>query len=79
MLDPQVFSWIGKTIKMLQWIPNTLISTSVVECFDNVYISDSAKTALSTRRLGKIRTGQSCNQSSSNIHDGTFDKNSWQR
>ena len=23
-----------------------------------------------------VRTGQWCNQSSSNIHDGTFDKNS---
>ena len=51
------------------------------EYFDNVYISDGVKTALSTHGLGKIyliafvRRGQWCNQSSSNIHDGAFDKN----
>ena len=58
------------------------MSTSVLECFDNFYISDGIETDLSTHGLGNIcltacfRTGQRCNQSSSNIHDGTFDKNS---
>ena len=82
ILDLQVFSQIGKIIKKLQWIPNTMINTSVLECFDNVYISDGVKTTLSIHGLENIeliacaRTGQRCNQSSSNIHDGTFDKNS---
>ena len=67
---------------MLQWILNTIMNTSVLEWFDNVYIFDGVKTALSTHGLGNIylivcvRTGQSCNQSSWNIHDSTFDKNS---
>ena len=53
-LDPQVFSWIGKTIKKLQWIPNTIINTNVLEYFDNVYISDGFITGLSTHELGSI-------------------------
>ena len=46
------------------------MNTSVIECFDNVYISDSVKIALSAHGLGNIlliayvRTGQRCNQSS---------------
>ena len=58
------------------------MNTGVLECFDNVYVSVGIKNSLSTRGLGNIsftvcvRTGQMCNQSSSNIHDGTFDKNS---
>ena len=57
------------------------MNISALNCFDNVYISDGVKTALSTHGLGKIlliawvRTGQRCKQSSSNIHDRTFDKN----
>ena len=52
--DLQVFSQIGKAIKNLQWIPNTIMNISVLEYFDNVYISDSIKTALSTNGLGNI-------------------------
>ena len=57
------------------------MNTSVLECFDNVYISDEVKTALSNHGLRNIqliacvRTGQKCNQSPSNIHDVTLDKN----
>ena len=56
------------------------MNDSVLECFDNVYISDGAKTYLSTHGLRNnyltacIRTGPRCNQRSSNIHDGIFDK-----
>ena len=53
-LNLQVFSWIGKTIKKLQWIPNTIINTSVLEYFDNVYIFDGFITALSSHELGSI-------------------------
>ena len=53
-LDLQVFSWIGKTIKKLQWIPNTIMNTSVLEYFDNVYIFDSVKIPFSTHGLGNI-------------------------
>ena len=53
-LNLQVFSWIGKTIKKLQWIPNTIINTNVLEYFDNVYISDGFITGLSTHELGSI-------------------------
>ena len=52
--DLQVFSRIGKTVKKLQWIPNTIMNISVIEYFDNVYISDGIKTALSTHALGNI-------------------------
>ena len=52
--DLQVFSQIGKAIKNLQWIPNTIMNISVLEYFDNVYISDSIKTALSTHGLENI-------------------------
>ena len=85
MLDLQVFSWIGKTIKtvtVIHYNINTINTISIDECFDNAYISDSVKTALSTHGSRNtwsiicVRTGQSCNQNSSNIHDGTLDKNS---
>ena len=65
----------------MQWIPDAVLNTTVLECFDNVYISDGVKTALSTHGLGNIelivciRTGQKYNESSSITHDGTFDKN----
>ena len=53
---------------------------SVFEYFDNGYIPDGIKVALSTHGFQNIwlivRTGQRCNQSSSNIRNGTFDKNS---
>ena len=45
------------------------MNTSVLECFDNVYIPDEVKTALSNHGLRNIeliacvRTGQKCNQS----------------
>ena len=52
--DLQVFSRIGKAIKKLQWIPNTIMNISVIEYLDNVYIYDSIKTALSTHGLGNI-------------------------
>ena len=56
------------------------MNISVLEYFNNVYTSDGIKIALSTHGLGNIsliafvRTGQWCNQSSSNNLDGTFDK-----
>ena len=54
------------------------MDNSVLEYFVNVYIPDDVKIALSTHGFGKVwsivRTGQRCNQSSSNIHNGTFDK-----
>ena len=77
-----MFSRVGKTIKKLQLILNNIMNISALKCFDNVYISDGGKTDLSTHGLGKIlliawvRTDQRCKQSSSNIHDRTFDKNS---
>ena len=53
-LNLKVFSWIGKTIKKLQWIINTIMNTSVLEWFGNVHISDGVKTALSTHGLRNI-------------------------
>ena len=50
-LDLQVFSRIGKSLKKLQWIPNTIMN---IAYFDKVYISDGVKTALSTHALGNI-------------------------
>ena len=47
-LNPQVFSRAGKIIKKFQRIPNTLMNTNLLERFDNVYVSDGVKTALST-------------------------------
>ena len=55
ILDLQVVSRINKTIRKLQWIQNTIMNTNVPECFDNVYISDGIKTALSTHWLGNIQ------------------------
>ena len=37
-LDLQVFSRKGKAMKKLQWIPDTIINTNVLEYFDNNYI-----------------------------------------
>ena len=57
------------------------MNISIFESTDNVYISYGVEIAFSTHGLGNIwliafvRTGQQCNQSSSNIHDGSFDKN----
>ena len=51
-----------------------------MQYFDNVYISDGVKTALSTHELENIlliacvRPGQIFNQRPSNIHDGTSEK-----
>ena len=42
-LDPEIFSWINKTMKKLQWILNFIINTSVVVIFDNVYVPDDVK------------------------------------
>ena len=53
-LEVQVFNRISKTMKMLQRVPNTVMNISVLEYFDNVYISDGVKTALSTHGLGNI-------------------------
>ena len=52
-LDLKVFSWIGKT-KHLKRIPNSIMNTRVLTCFDVYYISDGVKTALSTHGLGNI-------------------------
>ena len=58
------------------------MNISAIEYFDNVYIFDDVKTTLSSHGLGNIsliaciRTSQRCNQDPSNIHDGTFGKNS---
>ena len=41
-------------MKKLQEITNTIMNTSVLECFDNVYISDGVKTAISTHGFGNI-------------------------
>ena len=30
ILDLEIFNWIGKTTKMLQWIPNTIVNTSIL-------------------------------------------------
>ena len=64
----------------LKWIPNSIMNINVFEYFDNVYISDSAKKCFIYSWIGKylinciFKTDQRCNQSSSNIHDGIFDK-----
>ena len=56
------------------------MNINVFEYFDNVYTSDSAKKCFIYSRIGKylinciLKTDQWCNQSSSNIHDGIFDK-----
>ena len=42
-LDPEIFSWINKIMKKLQWILNFIINTSVVVIFDNVYVPDDVK------------------------------------
>ena len=42
------------TIKKLQWIPNTIMNISVLEYFDNVYVSYGVKIALSTHGLGNV-------------------------
>ena len=41
-------------MKKLQWIPSTIMNISVLEYFDNVYISYGVKTALSTHGLGNL-------------------------
>ena len=68
-------------MKKLLRILNTIINTSVLEYFDNVYISDGVKTAFSTDGLqiwwiASVRTVKRCYQSSSNIHVYFSDKNS---
>ena len=50
-LDLQVFSRLGKTIKKLQWISNTIMNTPAWY-LDQVYVSDGVKTALFTHELG---------------------------
>ena len=58
------------------------MNISVREYFHNVYISDGVEIDLSSHGLGNIYlfscviAGQRCNQSSSNIHDSTFDTSS---
>ena len=52
--DLKVLRQISKTIRKLQWIPNTIINTNVLESFYNVYIYDGVKTALSTHGLRNI-------------------------
>ena len=51
-LDLQIFSRIGKRMKMLHLIPNTIKNTA--KNFHKDYISDDVKTASSTHRLGNI-------------------------
>ena len=53
-LDLQVLGRIGKSVIKLQWIPNTVMNISVLEYFDNFYISDGVKTTFSTHGLGNI-------------------------
>ena len=53
-LNIRVFRWIGKTIKKLQWIPNTTTNISGLESFDNVYISESVKIPFSAHGLENI-------------------------
>ena len=64
-LDLQVFSRIGKATKRLQWTPKTIMNTSLLECFDNVYIID---VIMDWETIACVKTGHS--QSSSNIRDG---------
>ena len=67
-------------MKKLHWISNAIVNTSVLVIF---WLYDGVKIILSTLGLGNIlsiafvRTGQQCNQSPSNIHDGCFDENSY--
>ena len=51
-LDLQISSQIDQTMKKLQWIPNTIVNTTVL--FDNVYIFDNVKIDLSTLSLKNI-------------------------
>ena len=70
--DLQVLSRIGKTMIKLQWIPDTIMDISILENFDNVYMSDGVKIALSwigKQLIAFFRTDQRCNQSSLDIHD----------
>ena len=41
-------------MKRLQWILNSIMNISLLEYFDNVYISYGVKIALSTHGLGNI-------------------------
>ena len=51
--DLQVFSQIAKSMRRLQWIPNTFMDTSLFFLlFFQVYMSDDIKTSLSTHELG---------------------------
>ena len=51
----QIVSWIGKTMKKLLQIPNTIVNIGVeLQCFDNIYIYDDVKADLFTTGLWNI-------------------------
>ena len=43
-----------KKLQVLSWIPNTIMNINVLEYFDNIYISDGVRIALSTHGLEYI-------------------------